>query len=93
MPYILKGVASLESLVPKDLRSDIWIDLCAGVINPESRSIYAKIVERAVANGAQGAILGCTEIGLLLRPEDSPVPLFDTTKLHAEAAVKYAVND
>jgi len=92
MPYILKGVASLESFVPKDLRNDIWIDLCTGVINPGSRSIYAKIVERAAADGAHGIILGCTEIGLLLRPEDSPVPLFDTTKLHAEAAVKYAIS-
>ena len=93
----LIGNHGLDVLVPSsgDMESVhriIYDELCTGVINPESRSIYAKIVERAVADGAHGIILGCTEIGLLLRPEDSPVPLFDTTKLHAEAAVKYSIS-
>ena len=50
-----------------------------------------KIIGRLVAEEAQGIILGCTEIGLLVKPPDSPVPLFDTTEIHAKAAVKYAL--
>jgi aspartate racemase len=46
-----------------------------------------------IQDGAQGIILGCTEIGLLVKPEDASVPLFDTTRIHAEAAVEYALKD
>ena len=56
-----------------------------------SRSAYREVVSELAGRGAEGIILGCTEIGLLLRPGDADVPLFDTTRIHAEAAVRYAL--
>lgn len=69
----------------------IYEELCRGKIDEASRAEYARIVGALIAAGAQGVILGCTEIGLLLRPEDSPVPLFDTAHIHAEAAALAAL--
>lgn len=69
----------------------IYEELCSGIMAEASRAIYRQIVADAVDAGAQGAILGCTEIGLLLQPEHSPVPLFDTAALHAAAAVDFAL--
>ena len=64
----------------------IYDELCMGRVVAESRARYARTIERLVARGAEGVILGCTEISLLVGPGDAPVPLFDTTALHAEAA-------
>jgi aspartate racemase len=69
----------------------IYEELCRGVIRPESRAFYQNVIENLVQRGAGGIILGCTEIGLLVKPEDSPVPVFDTTEIHADAAVRYAL--
>ncbi|AWB24654.1 aspartate/glutamate racemase family protein [Methylobacterium currus] len=69
----------------------IYEELVQGRALPASRAAYRAIIARLVERGAQGIILGCTEIMLLVRPEDSPVPLFDTTALHAEAAVDWAL--
>ena len=69
----------------------IYEELVLGRIHPESRREYQRIVRDLVAEGAQGVILGCTEIGLLLRPEDSETPLFDTALIHAEAAADFAL--
>lgn len=71
----------------------IYDELCAGIIRSESKQKYADIIQRLVRNGAEGIILGCTEIGLLVKQEDSPVPLFDTTEIHAKAAVNYALTN
>ncbi|MEL6903591.1 MAG: aspartate/glutamate racemase family protein [Cyanobacteria bacterium J06606_4] len=71
----------------------IYDELCLGNIRPSSRDRFRKIIENLVASGAEAVILGCTEIGLLVKPTDSAVPLFDTTKIHAEAAVKWSVGD
>jgi aspartate racemase len=71
----------------------IYEELCAGKIIPSSKQRYAEIIERLVTDGAQGIILGCTEIGLLVHQKDSRVPLFDTTRIHALAAVEYALNN
>ena len=68
----------------------IYDELCLGVIREESRAAYRKILHRLADEGAQGVILGCTEIGLLVGAEDSPIPLFDTTRIHAEEAVSAA---
>ena len=65
----------------------IYDELCLGVIREESREVYRGVIARLVAAGAQGVILGCTEIELLVSAADSPVPVFATTRLHAEAAV------
>jgi aspartate racemase len=70
----------------------IYGELCLGRVRDESRSGFQLVVGGLVARGAQGVILGCTEIGLLLRPEDAPVPLFDTATIHAEAAAEFALD-
>jgi aspartate racemase len=69
----------------------IYEELVVGKINPESRRQYVEIIQGLARRGAEGIILGCTEIGLLVKAEDSPVPLFDTTLIHAEAAVEFAL--
>lgn len=70
----------------------IYDELCLGVTREESRAAYRAVIGRLVAQGAQGIILGCTEIGLLVKAADAPVPLFDTTQLHAESAVGFALD-
>lgn len=69
----------------------IYKELCQGIINDSSRVQYQEIVQRGVDAGADGVIFGCTEVGLLLSAEDVPVPAFDTTQLHVEAALKFAL--
>jgi aspartate racemase len=69
----------------------IYDELCQGIVNPDSRQAYQQVIARLVAAGATGVILGCTEIELLVRQEDSPVPVFPTTRLHVEAAVARAL--
>ena len=64
----------------------IFEELCLGKIEDASRSEYIRIMKTLAGQGAQGVILGCTEIGLLVKPEDAPLPVFDTTHLHAAAA-------
>jgi len=70
----------------------IYEELVAGKVLPASRDAYRAIIARLVEDGAQAVILGCTEIMLLVRPEDSPVPIFDTTALHAAAAMEWALS-
>lgn len=69
----------------------IYEELCLGKILEESRGQFIRIIDALAGRGAEGVILGCTEIGLLLKEEDSRVPLFDTTRIHAEAAVDFAL--
>ncbi|WP_154792028.1 aspartate/glutamate racemase family protein [Occultella kanbiaonis] len=65
----------------------IYDELCLGDVRPSSRATYRGVIHRLAAAGAQGVILGCTEIELLIHAEDSPIPVFPTTRLHVEAAV------
>ncbi len=86
----------LDVLVPDEedravVHRIIYDELIVGEIREQSRATYRAAIERLVACGAQGTILGCTEIGLLVKPADSPVPLFDTTELHALAALDFAL--
>jgi len=69
----------------------IYEELCLGVVLPESRSEYRRIMESLASQGAEGVILGCTEISLLVSQQDSEVPLFDTTAIHARAAAEEAL--
>lgn len=69
----------------------IYDELVAGQIHEASRAAYREVIARLVEAGAEGVILGCTEIMLLIGPQDSAVPLFDTVQLHAEAAVRLAI--
>jgi len=69
----------------------IYEELCLGRVEEASRRAYRDVIQRLVAQGAQGVILGCTEISMLVGAEDAAVPLFDTTGLHAAAAVQAAL--
>lgn len=86
----------LEVIVPEAaerarVHRVIYEELCLGRIEPASRADYLTIIEALAARGAQGVILGCTEIGLLVSQADTDVPLFDTTAIHARAAVDWAL--
>ena len=88
--------AGIEVLVPTpdeiELVNHIIFDqLCLGVIDPESRTKIGHMIHSLAIKGAQGVILGCTELGLLLRSEDSVLPLFDTTCIHAAKAAEMAM--
>jgi len=88
----------LDVLVPNaDERAEIhriiYDELCLGAIHDDSREAYRAIMANLVARGAQGMILGCTEIGLLVGANDTTVPVFDTTRIHAEAAVDWALGE
>jgi aspartate racemase len=88
----LRDAFGLDVLVPEAddrrvVHDVIYKELVAGEVRPESRAAYREIIGRLVRRGAQAIILGCTEIMLLVSAEDSSVPLFDTTTLHAIAAV------
>lgn len=86
----------LQVIVPNETERDyinsvIFDELCANEIRSQSRERFKQIINRLVdEEGAQGVILGCTEIPLLIKQEDVSVPVFDTMKIHAKAAVRYA---
>ncbi|MFS8252719.1 aspartate/glutamate racemase family protein, partial [Staphylococcus hominis] len=71
----------------------IYNELCLGVISETSRTEYRRIMKSLVEQGAEGIILGCTEITLLVNDDDTSVPVFDTTAIHAQSAVKYALKN
>jgi len=69
----------------------IYEELCLGEVREPSRQAYQRVIDRLQHAGAEGVILGCTEIELLIRPQDSPIPVFPTTRLHVEAAIEQAL--
>ena len=71
----------------------IYDELCLGTINSDSKKKFLEIVDKLRSKGAEGIILGCTEIGLLIKNEDTDVPLFDTAIIHAEQAAIYSIKD
>ncbi|MFU2017321.1 aspartate/glutamate racemase family protein [Peribacillus butanolivorans] len=86
----------IKVLIPNDedrkvINKVIYEELCLGEIQQSSRDYYKKVIKSLVDDGAEGIILGCTEIGLLVKPEDSEVPLFDTTEIHAIESVNMAL--
>ena len=88
--------AGIEVLIPDatdvEIVNDIiYQELCLGVISPESKAKYLTIIDKLANQGAQGVILGCTEIGLLIRQSDTPLPVFDTTQIHARKAAQEAL--
>jgi len=94
----LQDKYGLKVVVPNKAERDyvnsiIFDELCAGKINASSRERFVQIIDRLVMEeGAEGVILGCTEIPLLVSQEDVSVPVFNTTRIHAEAAVDYAID-
>jgi aspartate racemase len=94
---ILTDQYGFEVLVPDQQERDdvhriIYDELCLGKVLPESRNRYREIMYNLESRGAQAIILGCTEITLQVKPEDSTVPQFDTTLIHAEQAVELALS-
>lgn len=88
--------AGIEVLVPEGKDAElvnrvIYDELCLGILSEKSKRSYLRIIGQLTEQGAQGIVLGCTEIGLLIRQEDTGVPLFDTACIHALAAVRYAL--
>jgi aspartate racemase len=86
----------IEVLVPDEIDREyihqiIYNELCLGEINEVSRASFIKIINKMKNKGAQGVVLGCTEIPLLITNETSPLPVFDTATIHAKAAVNYAL--
>ena len=69
----------------------IYNELCRGIMQPASKEKFKAIIRALASNGAEGVILGCTEIPLLISQQDAEIPLFDTTKIHAQAAVEMAL--
>lgn len=76
----------------KAINRIIYEELCLGVIQPSSKQQYELVIQELVDQGAEGIVLGCTEIGLLIKQEDIAIPLFDTALIHAGEAVKEALN-
>jgi aspartate racemase len=71
----------------------IYDELCVGKVLDASRGQYRRVINRLVERGAQAVILGCTEISMLVGPADSPVPVFDTTSLHARRVAEWATSE
>jgi aspartate racemase len=94
----LRDVHGLDVLVPDEadrriVHDVIYDELCVGIIDDGSREEYRRIMRDLAGRGAEAILLGCTEIDLLVGPDDAPVPVFDTTRLHAERAVELARED
>ena len=89
---------NLEVITPNEkdretIHSIIYHELILGTIKEESRNQYILIIKKLMNQGAEGIILGCTEIPLLIKQKDSPIPVFDTTRIHAEKAVDFALRN
>ena len=92
----LKEKFEVDVIVPEGADFDlvnevIYTELVKGIINPQSKQQYLNIMNTLIDKGAEGVILGCTEIPLLIQPVDCSFPVFDTTRLHAEAAIALAM--
>lgn len=86
-----ESTVTYYQIINETVNHMIYDELCRGIISPDSRHAYTEIIGKLKANGAQGVILGCTEIGLLIHQEDSPLPVFDTTVIHARKAALLSV--
>ncbi len=94
----LRSAHEIQVSVPDDegrttVHDIIYDELCQGVVSPASKQSYLDVVASGRNRGADGVIFGCTEVGLLIRPEDLSVPAFDSTELHAKAALDFALQD
>ncbi|MBL5899605.1 aspartate/glutamate racemase [Lelliottia amnigena] len=87
----------IESIVPDEadrarINQIIFEELCLGTFSDASRHYYLSVIDKLAKQGAQGVIFGCTEIGLLVPAEESPIPVFDTTAIHAVDAVEFMLS-
>ena len=93
----LSGEFGIESLIPDDadrarINQIIYDELCLGTFSESSRANYVSVIEQLARQGAEGVIFGCTEIGLLVPAERSPIPVFDTAAIHAADAVEFMLS-
>ena len=96
-PLLLATRSVMQALVPdaqdrQEINRIIFDELVRGVISPQSKAVYLEAVRKGRQAGADSVVFACTEIGLLLSPADMDCPSFDTAKLHAQAAVAFALN-
>ena len=94
----LEAMHGLSVMVPKrdereEIHRVIFEELCAGRLEERSRVEFLEIIAQLTRRGAEGIVLGCTEIGLLIKPEDVEAHLFDTAAIHCAAAVEWALTD
>lgn len=90
--------AGIDVVIPDSIGIEtvndiIYKELCLGIISEESKKKYLEIIDRLAEQGAQGVILGCTEIGLLIQQTDTSLPVFDTTRIHAVKAAELSIED
>lgn len=90
--------AGLQVFIPdadarEEMHRVIYDELCQGQLLDSSRQYYRQVIEDLAEQGCEGVILGCTEIGLLIKQADSPIPVFDTTAIHAAAAVDFLLGN
>lgn len=93
---VLKDSFNIEVIIPNKsergiIHKVIYDELCKGIISEESKNEYIKIINNLVSNGAEGIVLGCTEIPLLIKQDDVNIPIFDTTMIHSISAVEFAL--
>ncbi|MNY41494.1 putative racemase [compost metagenome] len=87
----------IETLIPNEedrayIHASIFDELGHGIFNAATKERYLSIIQGLINDGAEGIILGCTEIPLLLKPEDIPAPSFDTVQLHTQAAIDFSLS-
>jgi len=88
----------IEVVIPNDddierINDVIYHELCLGIISDQSKQEYLRIINQMAKKGADGILLACTEIGMLIKQEDTSLPVFDTTQIHARRAALFAIND
>ena len=93
----LREKHGIDVMVPDDegrtvVHDIIYEELCRGLITGTSKQRYLDVIASAITRGADSVIFGCTEVGLLIGPDDLDVPAFDTTELHARATLNFALN-
>jgi aspartate racemase len=86
---VVEGVATEEQLQRSNF---IFNEMAKGIFSSETKAAYLSIIDKMTAQGAEVIIFGCTEIPLLIKPEECTIPVFDTTLIHANAAVRFAVD-
>ena len=94
---VIKDSFDIDVIIPNEkeriiIHKIIYDELCNGIISEESKNEYIKIINNLVLNGAEGIVLGCTEIPMLIKQEDVDIPIFDTTTIHSNSAVEFALN-
>ena len=93
---VLKNSFDIDIIIPNEkerkiIHKIIYDELCKGIINEESKSQYIKIINNLALSGAEGIVLGCTEIPLLIKQGDVNIPIFDTTAIHSISAIEFAL--